>query len=212
MGNGPSLGKMDLTPLQGEITFGLNRIYLLFDSMGFVPTYFVCVNELVLEQFAGEIRNLAMPKFLNWNRRKLFDANDSNASYIRLKLGLADSFSMNPTRLVCSGGTVTFVAMQLAYYMGFREVILIGVDHSFHDQGVPNKAVVRRMEHDLNHFHPEYFPKGIKWQLPDLLRSEVAYALARDAFEKAGGKVLDATVGGKCPVFKKVEFESLFDQ
>jgi hypothetical protein len=95
--------------------------------------------------------------------------------------------------------------------MGFREVILIGVDHSFIDKGTPNTTEVRSTENDPNHFHPNYFSKGTKWQLPDLKRSELAYGMAKETFEKAGRTILDATVDGKCPVFNKVEFESLFD-
>jgi hypothetical protein len=34
--------------------------------------------------------------------------------------------------------------------------------------------------------------------------------MAKDAYENAGRKVLDATVGGKLEVFKKIDYESLF--
>lgn len=49
IGNGPSLRKMDLCPLKHEYTFGLDRIYLLFDSMGFSITYSVSVDKYVIE-------------------------------------------------------------------------------------------------------------------------------------------------------------------
>ena len=58
IGNGPSLRNTDLTLLKNEITFGLNRIYLLFGQMGFTTSYFVSINRLVIEQcaqvFAGK--------------------------------------------------------------------------------------------------------------------------------------------------------------
>jgi hypothetical protein len=95
--------------------------------------------------------------------------------------------------------------------MGFDEVILIGVDHNFADKGTPNKTEVRTQERDDNHFHPDYFPKGARWQLPDLVRSELAYALARQAFEQDGRRILDATADGKCPVFEKAHFASLVE-
>lgn len=208
LGNGPSLAKMDLSVLKDEITFGANRIYLLFQEMDFRPTYYVSVNELVLEQFHDDIRRLPMPKFLNWNQRHLF-ADVANALFVRMSLGLTDRFQGNALLPMSSGGTVTYVALQLAYFMGCKQVILIGVDHSFADAGVPNLVEERRAEVDANHFHPNYFPKGVKWQLPDLLRSERAYALAREAFERDGREILDATMGGKCPVFRKIPWESL---
>ena len=41
IGNGPSLRRMDLSPLRDEVTFGLNRIYLLFEELGFSTTFLV---------------------------------------------------------------------------------------------------------------------------------------------------------------------------
>ena len=210
LGNGPSLSKMDLSPLKDEITFGLNRIYLLFDKLVFRPTYYVCVNELVLEQFSNEISTLTMPKFLNWNRRKLFGAENDLISFVKLSLGLQDKFARDFRQPLSSGGTVTYVALQIAYIMGFSEIILVGLDHSFADKGTPNKVETRSGETDVNHFHPNYFPKGSKWQLPDLKRSELAYELARQTFEHDNRKIIDATVDGKCLVFEKADFHSLF--
>jgi hypothetical protein len=34
--------------------------------------------------------------------------------------------------------------------------------------------------------------------------------MARDAYQKAGRQVLDATVGGKLTIFPKVDYTSLF--
>ncbi|HQL39176.1 MAG TPA: hypothetical protein PKV95_06830, partial [Anaerolineaceae bacterium] len=38
IGNGPSLRQTDLAKLRGEMTFGLNRIYLAFPELGFTTT------------------------------------------------------------------------------------------------------------------------------------------------------------------------------
>lgn len=207
--NGPSLRDMDLTQLQYAITFGMNRIYLLFDRIPFVPTYYVALNELVIDQFAGDIRKLDMPKFLNWNRRHLFDHSDAQTAFLKMRLGLADGFERSITSPIFSGGTVTYAALQIAYYMGFEEVIIIGLDHSFVAQGIPNMIRKRIENFDQNHFHPQYFPRGTKWQLPDLHRSELAYEQARIAFDTDGRRVLDATIGGRCQVFEKVDFTSV---
>ena len=208
LGNGPSLAHMDLAPLRDEVTFGTNRLYLMFEQMGFTPTYYTSTNALVLEQYHADIARLPMPRFLSWNGRQHFAPQD-DLMFIRTGLSLVDYFGTDATGTLCSGGTITFVALQLAYYMGFREVILIGLDHRFAGQGTPNRVEVRTAERDQDHCHPDYFPAGSRWQLPDLRRSEQAYALARDAFAAAGGRVLDATVGGHCPVFVKVEYEAL---
>ena len=208
--NGPSLKTMDLSFLKDEITFGMNRIYLLFDEIPFLPTYYVCINELILEEFAQDINQLPMPKFLNWDRRSLYNLSDKNAIFLRYSLGLHDAFGYEPGKIQYTGGTVTYASLQLAYFMGFKEVILIGLDHNYVEKGIPNKVEIRQSDRDESHFHPNYFPKGVKWQLPDLLRNEVAYQMAKDAFTQDGRIVLDATPGGKCPVFERIEYRSLF--
>ena len=76
-------------------------------------------------------------------------------------------------------------------------------------QGPPNQEVVSEGD-DPNHFLPNYFGKGFRWQLPDLATSEMAYRMAREAFERAGRRVVDATIGGRLQVFPKVDYDSLF--
>ncbi len=209
LANGPSLARIDLDRLEGEVVFGMNRIYLLYGRMRLRPRYYVCINELVLRQFAEEIKGIRATKFLSWNERRRFPADDPSIHYLPQTTNLSDSFSTDPVRRLSSGGTVTFVALQLAGYMGFREAVLLGLDHSFSAQGVPNTTEVRPGQPDRDHFDPAYFPPGVRWQLPDLRRSEAAYRLARQAFEDRGGRVIDATVGGKCMVFEKTALDSL---
>ncbi len=212
MANGPSLAKMDLSALKNEITMSMNRAYLLYEDWGFTPSYYVCINELVLEQFADDISNLELPRFVNFNRRGYFNnyLNDDKLMFLRFGFKLNDEFNGDVTQTISSGGTVTFACLQLAYYMGFDEVVIIGMDHNFVEKGRPNKTEVRKTERDESHCHPDYFPKGIKWQLPDLYRSELAYKMARQAYEDDGRRIVDATVEGKCDVFEKMNFSSMF--
>ena len=93
--------------------------------------------------------------------------------------------------------------------MGFSQAILIGVDHNYSTKGTPNTTVVSQGD-DPNHFHQGYFGKGFRWQLPDLDTSERSYRMARQAYEQAGRQVLDATIGGKLTVFKKVAYDNLW--
>src|SRR5438477_1743491 len=76
IGNGPSLNRTDLSLLKDEFTFGTNRIYLAFDRLNFRPSYYVCSNELVVEQCAADIEKLPMPKFIGWHNRDLVRITD----------------------------------------------------------------------------------------------------------------------------------------
>jgi hypothetical protein len=210
LANGPSLGRLNFSPLVDEHTFGMNRIYLLFDRMGFMPNYYACTTELVLEQFSPEIQNLSMPKFLNWNRRHLFSTNNNNITFVNILFNINDFFSRNPLSALSGGGTVTYITLQLALYLGFSQVILVGLDHNFSAKGTPNTSEVRTQNTDNDHFDPNYFPQGVRWQLPDLRRSEIAYQMALEAYRADGREIIDATVDGKCSVFPKVKYEDLF--
>ena len=108
-----------------------------------------------------------------------------------------------------SGGTVTYTALQIIYHMGFRKVIIIGLDHNYREKGTPGKTEVRDQRDDESHFHTDYFPRGTKWQLPDLRRSEIAFKLAKLAFEADGREIIDATIDGQCEVFEKGDFYML---
>lgn len=208
IGNGPSLRQTDLSRLQGEFTFGLNRIYLLFPELGFSTTYLVAVNDLVLQQCAAEMQALPLPKFITWRSRRCFQP-DPQITYLDSDFTGGEDFSSSLAGRIFEGFTVTYVALQVAYHMGFSQVILVGVDHNFVTQGPANQAIISQGD-DPNHFTPNYFGKGFKWQLPDLAGSERAYIMARDAYTRADRQVLDATVGGKLTVFPKADYLSLF--
>lgn len=217
LGNGPSLKQTDLSPLNGEFTIGMNRIYLLFPEMGFTTTYFLSVNDLVIEQCVEEILDLPIPKFLSWRSHKFLPGSlaRSNGSLVEIQLVFLHTtytgprFAPDARQRLWEGATVTYVALQLAFHMGFDPVILIGVDHSFTSQGKPNTTVVSRGD-DSDHFDSRYFGAGFRWQLPDLEMSERAYTMARRAYENAGRRVLDATIGGKLTVFPKIDYKALF--
>jgi hypothetical protein len=208
IGNGPSLKHMDLSRLQNEFTFGMNRIYLVFPELGYNTTYFVSINDLVIEQCADEIAALPVPKFIAWHANRHFKRLPEDMIFLYTTY-TGPQFAYDLTRRVWEGATVTNVTLQLAFYMGFKQVILIGVDHNFTSKGDANKTVVSDGD-DPNHFDPRYFGEGFRWQLPDLDTSEIGYSMACKAYEQAGRQVLDATVSGKLTVFPKVDYTSLF--
>jgi hypothetical protein len=207
IGNGPSLKVTDMSRLKNEHTIGQNRIYLAFPEWGFPTTFYLSVNDLVIEQCAIDIQALKMPRFVSWRARKWLKPAENlffiHTTYSGIK------FAHAAGERLWEGGTVTYSALQVAYHLGFSQVILIGVDHNYVTQGKPNATVVSQGD-DPNHFHPGYFGKGFRWQLPDLESWNVAYHLARRTYEEDGREVLDATIGGKLQVFKKVAYDSLF--
>jgi hypothetical protein len=208
IGNGPSLKQMDLRRLDDEFTFGLNRIYLMKDELAFDTTFYVAINRFVLSQFGGEIGRLQGLKFLNWSYRdERFT--DTSTVYLETKPILRPDGRLL-SGYYAGGGTVTLLALQLAYFMGFSEVLLIGVDHSYSQTGTPNKAV-RAGDVDQDHFSGSYFAAGVTWQLPDLRAMERGYRHIKALYEGDGRHVVDCTLGGKLEVFAKAELARMLD-
>ena len=201
--NGPSLNEMDLTPLNGYYTFGLNKIYLIFKKVELSLSYHVAVNNHVVDQASEQLSSFTWPMFIEHKPGKSLAAKNKNI--FLLKGGKNLEFCQDITQPICQGHTVTYVAMQIAFYMGFKNVFLIGCDHNFAQKGKPNELQVMK-EDDLNHFDPNYF-KGMKWNLADLDSSEIAYFMAKKHYEKAGRKIWNATKGGKLEIFDRVDYK-----
>jgi hypothetical protein len=201
VGNGPSLNRTDLSLLRGVPSFGLNRIYLMFDRSDFRPTYLCCFNTTVLEQFSHDLLQVPCTRFVNLRGAEHLPPSEDTIPILER---FSPRFRGSPSQGLWAGATVTFAALQLAYFMGFSRVVLVGVDHHFSSQGEPGK-LVRSTGDDMNHFDPRYFSSGVLWDLPDLETSEWSYSMARQHFEGAGRSVVDATVEGRLEVFPKVD-------
>lgn len=204
--NGPSLNSMNLDFIKNETSIGLNKIYLGFKKFRFYPKYYVAVNQKVLTQSSSEIEELTSVKFLSDRCPGLFSQNA--LTNILNTRRYTNDFSFDLSEGVQEGYTVTYAALQIAFYLGFSQVVIIGMDHRFNYEGKPNEEKLH-IGDDLNHFTTGYF-KGHKWDNPDLVNSERYYKIAKSIFEQHGREIIDATVDGACTVFKKMNYEQLF--
>lgn len=201
--NGPSLLAVDLNLLDGVFTFGLNKINLLFDKTDFRPSCIVAVNPFVIEQNTDFFNTTDIPLFLDSIGRKSILPRDPVAFLHSAPEG---GFAQDCSISIYQGYTVTYVAMQIAFHMGFREVALVGCDHSFSVSG-PANAAVEAGGVDDSHFDPNYFSEGMKWHLPDLEGSEMAYSLAGKMYQLNDRRIFNATEGGRLELFERVKLE-----
>ena len=217
IGNGPSLNKLDLTKLQQEFTFGVNAIYTNYERMQFHPTYYVVEDTFVAEDRSEEINNYKESVKFFGNYLKYCLKQDDHSLLLNVIFNYSEyedfpHFSENALRRVWVGGSVTYICLQLAFFMGFKEVYMIGFDHSYE---IPKDAIVAgnditSVDDDPNHFAPEYFGKGKRWHLPRVERMEQGFAKARKHFERNKRSVFNATAGGHLDVFERRQFEKLF--
>lgn len=200
--NGPSLNRVNFDDLaaSGIFTFGLNKINLLFKRSDFRSSVVVAVNPHVIEQNAEFYNKTDIPLFLDSNGKKWVKF--CNNVHFLHSAGGSGNFAKDCSVSINQGHTVTYVAMQLAFHMGFKEIALVGCDHTFATKGPANKTIIAGKE-DPNHFDPNYFANGVKWQLPDITASELHYEVARNTFERHGRKIMNCTAGGKLEVFTR---------
>jgi hypothetical protein len=197
---------MDLSFLKSEITFGTNKIFLGIEKFDFYPTYYCCANPLLFQDNIEAIMEMDCPQFFCEPIRQ-FIPDDQEAMFLRPVPG---GFQEDISKGIYEGFTVTNVCLQVAFYMGFQEVYLIGIDHYYQTPaGMPNEIVTAEGA-DVNHFSNKYFSDGARWYLPDLENSEKSYRDALQHFQAAGRTLIDCTVEGKCTVFPKKDFREVF--
>jgi hypothetical protein len=217
MGGGPSLKKVDPLLLQNEDTFGVNAIYLITDWLGFLPKYYMVEDRLVVEDRGAEIAAMRGPAKFYDARYNAHIPPDMDTRNFRM-FGLFDGypafpcFSHDAAKGIWWGGTVSYMCMQLAWYMEYDPVYLIGMDHNYvkPETTKTNDLVWTSQGDDPNHFHPDYFGKGKRWHDPQIPRMEAGFRRARLEYERAGRRIVNATRGGKLEIFPRVSFESLF--
>lgn len=221
IGNGPSINRTDLTKLRNEHTFAVNGIFYKTAEMGFDPTFYVVEDSSVMKENIEAIKAYRGKYKLFPTIYRNLHPKDENVLFFLMNRGFYERespafcvprFSTDAARRVYCGQSVTHINLQLAYYFGFSEVYLIGVDFSY---VIPESAIrtgdlILSTEDDPNHFHGDYFGKGKTWKDPKLHRVKLNYELARDMFEADGRKVFNATKGGELEVFERAEYDKVF--
>ena len=207
--NGPSLEHIDFSLLKKEHTIGMNRIYLLKDKIDFMPDYLCCIDEKSqILQFHQEYDNVETTCFFNFKLRKKF-SRSVNQNFIIGKF--SQSFGSGLAKAFGNGKSVTYTAIQLAYFMGFSEVYIVGKDHNYNTAERAGTSI-KSSGKEKNHFIPGYYKKGQNWDAPDLAGEEKAYEIANKHFSENDRIIKDATEDGNLEIFEKVKFTTLFEK
>uniref|UniRef100_UPI004048CA63 6-hydroxymethylpterin diphosphokinase MptE-like protein n=1 Tax=Orrella sp. TaxID=1921583 RepID=UPI004048CA63 len=221
IGNGPSLNRHDLSLLKNEYSFGVNSLYYKTQETRFRPTFYVVEDSSVMKENLMEICAYEAPfKFFPTIYRKLHPKTP-NTFFFNMNRGFYEKtspnyavprFSTDASHVLYCGQSVTYINLQLAYFMGFTEVYLIGMDF---DYVIPESHkrtgdVLLSDTDDINHFHKDYFGKGKTWKDPKLDRVLLNYKMANLVFASVGRKIFNATKGGKLEEFQRVDYRSLF--
>ena len=113
LASGPSLAEVDLTRLRRRIVIGLNRSSLVYPD-----THYHCtMDERLFKEYEEVLRK----------SRYLFTL-EQRSFGIPIHLLGSEGFSHDLTEGIYSGYTVTYFALQIAVYMGFNRIFLVGLD------------------------------------------------------------------------------------
>ena len=202
---GTSLKYEDLDMLyeHNELCISMNQIYTGFNKTKWRPNYFICEDILHIETYGHEFENIDIEhKFVADSYLPFWKEKHNNIYKFHLypcyESSAVPEFSDDFSRIVYTGGSVTYTCIQLAVYLGFKKIYLIGVDFNYS---------VNREE---NHFTKEYDNRITSPWMYNINAVLLAYEKARIISEERGINIYNATRGGALEVFERVNFDDLF--
>lgn len=232
IGNGPSLKISDLEKINNEISFASNSIYALYAHTDWRPTYYCATDSVFCKQIMSEKKNVIMlldgckAAFTSITGEGIYykdDADIEKLYYIRsLTKRLNDGFpefSVDCSKYVYSSSTITYSMLQLAIYMGIKEIYLLGIDFSFSVERYNNRIIKNNVYNHMKEIEVEE-KKGVSKALiakygvsylADMDLQLAGYQKAKQYADAHGIKIYNATRGGKLEVFPRVDFDSLFE-
>lgn len=217
IGNGPSLRAEDLTMLHRDhaVTFAFNRIYNIFDQTPWRPSFYISQDEKMLSGCAETVSALDLPvKLIPIELRWYHGISIPDAVYFHISPQEAEDpksfqFSDKIDHAVFNASTVMYTAAQLAAYMGFTEIYLLGVDHHFQiSQNSKGEIVVDPTAKD--YFSDNYNHDKAQLYIPNTEKSTLTYLAMQHHCNARNIRVFNATRGGRLKVFPRVDFDTLF--
>ncbi len=113
LASGPSLGDYDLSPLSRRMVMGLNRSFLTYPD----THYHCCMDHRLFDLYPDLMKQT----------RFLFTLQDRPWG-IPINLLGSEGWSWDLEEGVYSGYTISYLSLQIAVYMGFSEIIYLGLD------------------------------------------------------------------------------------
>ena len=175
MGNGPSLKDLDFDMLKDVDTFGLNSAYRAYERMDWWPTYHGCfdyrVTECHREQFTNLIDSSPIEKLFY-----IINISDSpKLQYVRMeKFGTTNRWNhtIEDFKAFHDNGNSGANACSAAVCMGYKKIILVGVDCNYVEfvegskKDGPGLVIDETPETNPNYWFDDYQQAGDKYNIP----------------------------------------------
>lgn len=204
IGTGPSLKMDDLDVLynNNEICFSMNNIFRCFNKTKWRPAYYLVTDYEFIKDGQVLLNVSESTKFISDCCQLFWEKNQDDSilkfhTHYEMFQTRKPKFSSNFAQKSYLGATVAFACMQLAVYMGITEIYLLGIDCSYLKNSLGNYFYSQESKDNQEH--------GTDYMV-------MAYQSAREYADANGIKILNATRGGELEVFKRVDFDALFDK
>lgn len=210
--NGPSLRADDLTKIHenGDITIASNKIDKIFSQTPWRPTYYTVLDQGLQYSLLPTMQKV--PAKLKFFRDESYVVTSkAKGNIVWLSTNGDRALLDNPkfsedANIIYTIATVTYAMLQLAVYMGMREIYIIGCDNSYGREVKKDGTVV---DNGTVSYFAGSDPKEAKlaaatWEM------NVAYEYARKYADEHNIRIYNATRGGHLEAFERVDFDSLF--
>ncbi len=209
---GPSLTIEDLQKLKGEVTFGMNSLCKVFEKSGWETTYFIIQDHgafLLLKDYLYKLKTSVLFHGDQWFTKE--EEKGFQCKHIKFpryyehhgydQTNLHTKFSYDIYKIVYEAYTVAVATLQIAAYMGFSEIYLVGADCNYNMADVDARYC---MGMSYGYDSPHFITLANKMIY--------AYSVAKKYLDKRGVKVYNATRGGCLEVFPRVDFDSVINK
>ncbi|MGF2618135.1 DUF115 domain-containing protein [Rossellomorea vietnamensis] len=203
---GPSLTMEDLKKLEHEKTIGMNSLAKVFGEIGWETTYYGIQDYRVYRKLKKDIEKLKETTILLGDIIK--DKGNLNTEYSRFpvnflnhrydNVNLTRKFSDDCYLQVYDGYSIAYSLVQIAAYMGFEEIYLIGTDCSYSED--------KSKQHFVESGHYSRMPKEVGNRMIH------AYGAAKEYADKKGIKIYNATRGGMLEVFERADLDQVLNK
>lgn len=212
VGSGPSLTKEQLDKIIGEVSFGSNRIYKMFEVSNWRPKYYVIQDAYdstpknIYEKL--DVKNLFVSDYY-WRENGMLN---KNAICYKTRRNLRQKDEIRFSKKILDGvytaSTVTYTMIQIAVFLGFEEIYLIGMDHTYANE-TDDKGKIVVKNNVKSHAFKDENPNEV---VANISYMEKAYKVAKKFCDDNNIKIYNATIGGKLEIFERVNFWSLFNE
>lgn len=208
IGNGPSLNTDDLDKLAKEDCFGVNEVHRFFHKTKWRPKYYIIMDRYS-KTTPEEIKNIPSEIFFLGSYYCRFNSIlRDDFICLHQHFNLNDNtyeFSENIDKYVVNAPTVSYAAMQVAAYMGYSEIYLLGFDHNYSFEFAKDGSVIYTGQ-KATHFYKDDVAEDIIGNVWGMTK---AYEAFRDYAQTHNIIVKNATRGGRLDVFERVDFDDL---